>query len=123
VIVPFSPLTPEQLHVLQHSLGLDEHGQGTWYRNHYCSGPPCDSYATCRSLVELGLMVEHAPRALFGGDSCFVVTEAGKDAVRAQSPPAPKLTRGQRRYQQWFSSGASDVMSFGDWLKRGPIHA
>lgn len=31
-------LTSEQLHVLQHALGLDKYGQGEMYRNHFCAG-------------------------------------------------------------------------------------
>jgi hypothetical protein len=60
-------------------------------------------------------MAEHPPRELFGGDSCFVVTDAGKVAVRRESPEAPKLTRGHKRYREWLQRGCG--LTFGEWLK------
>jgi len=46
------------LQILQHSLGLDEYGQGEMYRNHFCAGG--DDEGTCRALVALGYMRQHA---------------------------------------------------------------
>lgn len=112
-------MRPDLLHILQHALGLDEHGlyKGArdGYRNHYVTGPDCDSYAPCRELVEGGLMAEHPPREGWLPYSTFVVTDRGREVVAEQSPPAPKLTRGQKRYQRYLRSGAD--MSFGDWLR------
>lgn len=110
-------MTPERLHILQHALGLDQYGQGSWYRNHFCSGPQCDNYGDCRALVEAGLMVEHSPRELFGGDSCFVVTAAGKAAVRELSLAPPRTSRAKERYRRWLRSGVD--LPFGEWLKGG----
>ena len=31
-------MTPEQLHILQHALGVDKFGLGEQYRNHYVGG-------------------------------------------------------------------------------------
>ena len=108
----------EQVHILRHALGLDDHGRGREYRNHFVSGPGCDNFATLREMVAAGLMVEHAPRPLFGGDSCFVVTEAGKELARRNVSPE-KMTRSQRRYRDWARSGCD--MTFGDWLKEGRV--
>lgn len=107
----------DALHILQHALGLDEYGQGTWYRNHFVSGPECDNYATLQALVADGLMVEHPPRQLFGGHSCFVVTEAGKQAVRDQSPKPPRLSRAARRYRRFMSWTDATGLPFRDFLR------
>ena len=88
-------MTPDLLHILQHSLGLDEHGlskgEREGYRNHYVAGG--DNISRCRDLVALGLMRETRASALTGEMPCFVVTDAGRDAVREHSPPAPKLAQ------------------------------
>ena len=110
------------LHVLQHALGRDQYGKRRHsrtddYRNHYCIGPEGDTFDLCRSAVALGLMVEHAPRAISGDMFTFTVTDAGKAYIDEHSPPAPKLTRGQRRYREWLN-GPADSMSFGEWIRR-----
>lgn len=91
-------MEPKLLHILQHSLGLDEYGRGTRYRNHFCTGPGSKDFAMCQELAEQGLMVAHGPRKIMGGDHLFAVTTAGDDAVREHSPKPPKLSRSQRRY-------------------------
>jgi hypothetical protein len=114
-----SSLRPELLDILQHSLGLDRHGlyKGSreGYRNHFASGPECDHYAPCRELVDLGLMTERKPPPDVYPYSTFVVTDAGRDAVRKHSPQAPKLSRSQKRYRAYLSADSS--MSFGEWMK------
>ena len=37
-------LTPRQLAILQHALGLDQYGHGTFYRNHYCAGGALEAW-------------------------------------------------------------------------------
>ena len=113
-------LTSAQLHILQHSLGLDQYGQGTWYRNHYVCGTGHHGYDDCRALCELGLMTERGANDLTGGDSCFVVTDEGKAAVRRESPKPPRLSRGQRRYRAFLNADCG--MKFGEWLKREGAH-
>ena len=63
-------MTPKQLHILQHALGVDAHGLGEQYRNHYVGGE-----AECRPLVALGLMIEMKPRGISGGSVWFMVTQ------------------------------------------------
>lgn len=111
-------MTPGQLHILQHSLGLDEYGQGTLYRNHYVTEPGCDGYDDCRALVELGFMREHKPRELTGNMPCFTVTDQGIAEAIRQSPKPSKLTRSQKRYREWLRIADVCDLSFGEWLKR-----
>jgi hypothetical protein len=81
--------TPEQLHILQHSLGVDKHGQGSQYRNFYVTGPESDTFAQCRGLVELGLMIDHGPRDLNGGMHTFTVTPKGSMPLHSKVPHHP----------------------------------
>lgn len=100
----------EQLHILQHSLGVDQYGLGTMYRNHYVGGEQ-----ECRPLVALGFMIERPASELTGGDPLFQVTDAGKRAVREESPKPPKLTRSKQRYLRFLREDSS--LKFGEWLK------
>lgn len=107
------------LHILQHALGLDYYGRGTWYRNRFVISPGCDDWELCMAHVEAGRMVRHEPRDIFGGgDSyCFVVTLAGKAYVREHSPKLPRVSRGKARYRRWLRSNCD--MSFGEWVRGG----
>jgi hypothetical protein len=108
-------LTPKQLHILQHSLGLDEYGQGKAFRNHYATGPECDSFNDCKALEAAGLMKDHGVVSMWGALHGFTVTDAGKAAIRQQSPVPPKKTRAQQRYQEFLEADSS--MTFGEYLK------
>ena len=110
------------LHILQHALGRDEYGRRPRgrdddYRNHYCIGPRCDGFDLCRSAVEQGLMREHAPREISGGDHIFVVTLGGEAYIKEHSPTPPKVSRSRARYLRWLAEDSS--LRFGEWLKRG----
>ncbi|SOC46256.1 hypothetical protein SAMN05892877_12176 [Rhizobium subbaraonis] len=85
----------KQLHILQHSLGLDQYGRGTMYRNRFVTGEGSKDHADCMALVEQGYMSRVANVALFGGSDCFTVTEAGRRAAVTESPAAPKLSPGR----------------------------
>lgn len=102
------------LHILQHSLGLDDYGQGRQYRNHFVTGPGSKDWDACRALVDAGLMVERPGSLLTGGDSVFIVTPAGIDFVALNSPPKPKLTRSQKRYRDYLNSECSG--SFAEFI-------
>lgn len=108
-------VTQERLHILQHALGLDRYGQGNSYRSHFVTGPGTTDYPACMELVEGGLMVRRPPSALTGGGDCFIVTDTGRQYVRDNSPPPPKLTRSQRRYLDWLDAGCG--LRFGEWIK------
>ncbi len=107
----------EHLHILQHSIGVDQYGEGRQYRNHFCTGEGSKDFDACRALVENGLMTERAGSELTGGDSVFHVTPAGIDYVALNSlrkPPEQKLTRSQKRYKEYLRSEADE--SFAEWL-------
>ncbi|ARO22906.1 hypothetical protein TAL182_CH01093 [Rhizobium sp. TAL182] len=104
-----------QLHILQHSLGLDQYGRGQMHRNHFVTGAGSDDHAACMALVALGYMTRRANVQIYGGDDLFHVTEVGKRAVIDASPAPPKLSAGQQRYLDYLDADSS--LSFGDWLK------
>lgn len=95
------------LHILQHSLGVDQCGQGEQYRNHFATDPGSTDHPDCMALVAAGLMALRGAPPWMGGMDCFQVTDAGKLYVADNSPAPPKLTRGQRRYRDWLN--ISDV--------------
>lgn len=105
-----------KLHILQHSLGLDQYGRGKRYRNHFCTGPGSSDFADCQSLAEQGLMIDHGPGKWSGDMHLFSVTAEGDDYVVRHSPPPPKLTRSQKRYLEYLKV-ADCFESFGHWLK------
>jgi len=107
-----------KLHILQHALGVDQHGRGRQYRNHFVTGEGSSDFANCRQLVTDGLMTETPGNALSGGASVFRVTPDGVNYVATNSPPAPVLTRGQRRYRSFLNARDVDCrLTFREWLQ------
>jgi hypothetical protein len=107
-----------QLEIIQHALGVDKYGQkprgwDDYPRNHFCAGR--DDEDVCRELVAMGLMENWPDPGYLPYYNCSV-TEAGKKAMRNESPKPPKLTASQKRYREWLV--ISDLISFGSWLKR-----
>lgn len=97
-----------KLHILQHSLGLDQYGEGNQYRNHFATGPGSKDFDDCVSLTELGLMHDFGTRSWTGDMHCFVVTDAGIKYVAENSskrPPAPKVSRSKARYSRFLEYG------------------
>lgn len=92
------------LHILQHSLGCDEFGRGTMYRNHFVTGEGSDDYPICMEAVALGLMNRRDGFEMTGGMDLFTVTVEGKQWMAENSPAPPKLTRSQRRYQAFLNA-------------------
>jgi hypothetical protein len=103
------------LHILQHSLGLDEYGRGPQYRNHFVTGEGSDDHPLCMALVKDGLMERRGGSVLTGGDDVFIVTHAGIQFVADNSPTPPKLTRSQKRYQGYLDADCG--LTFGEWLR------
>lgn len=105
------------LHIIQHSLGVDQFGQGNQYRNHFVTGEGSIDHPICMEAVGLGLMeIRRAKYEMYGGDDVFAVTTAGKQWMAENSPAPPKLTRSQKRYRAYLDSDSS--VSFGEWMRR-----
>lgn len=97
------PVNPRHLHILRHSLGLDDKGHGSEYRNHFVTGPGCTDWPDCLALTEAGMMTDHGTSVLYGdGCHCFTVTGFGKNSIRPLKEPLPKLSRSKARYQEWL---------------------
>lgn len=108
-------MTPIQLEILQHALGLDQYGQGEAYRNFFCAGD--DDEPICRELIALGYMKQHRTTELYPYFNCSV-SEAGREAVHRESPKPPKLTRAQQRYRRFLNArDAFGDLTFREFLK------
>jgi hypothetical protein len=108
-------MSPEQLHILQHSLGCDKFGRGKLYRDYYCVGLTNDkTLADIQALVALGWM-RPGHKINEGRDQYFHVTQLGISAMKGHSPAPPKLTRGQQRYRDFLHADCG--MKFGEYLK------
>lgn len=108
-------ISATQLQILQHSLGVNQYGQGERYRNRFITGEGSIDHPDCMALVNAGLMAKGRPSCLTGGDDLFFVLEAGIQHVLTHSPKPPPKTRAQQRYQDYLN--ADSDMSFGDWMK------
>ena len=106
-----------RLQILQHSLGLDQYGRGTRYRNHFCTGTEGTDFADCRALAEQGLMIDHGPRKMHGGMHLFSVTPEGDDYIAQHSPQPPKRSRSQERYRRFleYGDGFDNFLAFLRW--------
>lgn len=109
-------LETDLLHILQHSLGLDQYGEGRRYRNHFVTDSTSDDGRKCEQLCALGYMTAHGSLGeLSGGMNTYSLTPAGIDAVALQSPAPPRLTHSQQRYRSFLRSDCGET--FGEWLK------
>jgi hypothetical protein len=107
------------LSILQHTLGLDEYGRGSRYRNHFVTGERTDDYPICMELVEAGLMTRRVPPVPCGEGSCvFAVTKDGDAYIAANSPKPPVLTASQQRYRRYISHRDVEDISFIDFCRR-----
>lgn len=108
-----------KLHILQHSLGLDQYGEGRQYRNHFVTSPGSTDYDDCVSLVSDGLMTQRNGRGnvLTGGSDLFMVTPKGIDYVALNSPQRPKLSRSKQRYLRYreYGDGFDSFLAFCRW--------
>lgn len=120
-------MNPDLLHILQHSLGCDNHGRPTplgripnhddefgCYRNRFVTDPTSPNGQQCQALVSLGYLHDHGPQRIAGGMHCYSVTQAGYEAMKAASPPPPKIPAAKRRYMAWRE--LADSMSFREFL-------
>jgi len=104
-------LSTEQIHILRHSLGLDDNGHGNEYRNYYCTGPDCTGYNDLINLAVAGLM---ELGRIDGNNHFYFVTDAGKAEAR-KGVVHKRLTRAQERYRRFLDADCG--LPFGQWLK------
>lgn len=108
-------MNPKHLHILQHSLGCDQYGQGTQYRNHFVTGPGSEDFDDCRQMAAEGLLKDHGAQRMYAGDHLFTVSDKGKAVMLQESPQSPRLTRSKMRYRDFLR--ADRGLSFIEWLK------
>jgi len=109
-------MTKEELHILQHSLGVDQYGQGNQYRNNFYTDPKSPDGIICEKLVDMGMMFRGDRSWDKDGDmKYYMVTKDGMWEVQEQSPDPPKLTRSQLRYKKYLDCDTD--LRFGEWLK------
>jgi hypothetical protein len=111
-------MTPRQLEIIQHSLGVDQYGRTPkgftpFTRNHFCAGPADEP--DCRALIALGFMVQHRTTDIFPDFNCSVTVE-GQDAMKKASPNPPKLTRSQMRYREYLEADGCLGETFREYL-------
>lgn len=99
---PDHDLSREELHLLRHSLGLDDTGRGKQYRNYFVTGPGGADFAKLKELEARGMVTDHGPRELTGGMHTFCVTPAGV-LIAATPDPLTREKRGRRVYRYWLS--------------------
>lgn len=104
-------LTDNELHILRHSLGIDDAGNWKIYRNRYVSDPDND----LKQLVAIGLLHDHGAMEVYGSMHAYSVTEAGRAVVIESMPRPERLTRSQRRYRDYLTSDCG--LSFSEYLK------
>jgi hypothetical protein len=75
-------MTPRQVELARHALGLPNKRRCS-YRNHFVTGPGSTDWGDWQAMVACGTARRHEPRALFGGDYCFVLTRPGAEAALA----------------------------------------
>lgn len=107
-------MTPEHLHILQHSLGVDQYGCSAHrpnlddfhgcYRNRFITTPDCSDGRQCQELVAQGWMQDHGPQRMAGGMHCYTVTDSGYMAMKSASPAPPKKSRSKDRFQRFRES-------------------
>ena len=112
-------MTPRQLEILQHALGVDQYGRTPkgftpFTRNHFCAGPKDEP--DCRALIALGFMAQHKTTDVFPYFNCSLTVE-GQDAMKKTSPKPPKLTRAQMRYREYLESDGCLGETFRDYLR------
>lgn len=103
-------ITTHQLHLLHHTLGLDERRREPW-RNYFMAGDGHHDQPDLEALEAAGLMRRgRTPSFCDDGDVLFICTDAGKDYAIEQLPAPRKRTR----YQQFMDDDYGH--SFAEWL-------
>lgn len=102
-------ITPAQLRLLHHTLGLRPDHRVP-YRNHFAASTGHHDYADMVELERIGMMTSRALEEHWGGGICFYATNAGEAYAIEHLPPAPKKTR----YEQFLDADCG--LTFAEWL-------
>lgn len=103
-------ITPKQLDLLHHTLGLTPERREP-YRNHFVASEGHHDLADLKALEVAGLMARSpTPKFCDADDMVFHVTDAGRAYALDNLPQPPKRTR----YQQFMDDDYGQ--SFADWL-------
>ena len=114
-------ITDRQLYMMRHALGFDCQGNGRRYRNHF-SGPQGEDEKAWMELVDSGWATHRNMGEISGEMDTFWLTQPGIDYVLSRKPQPKKLTRSQKRYQDFLHADCG--VSFREWLgiaKRSPF--
>lgn len=85
VAPPAGELAPHERELLVHATAWGS--RWPLHRNHFCAGKDHSDRPTLEALVARGLMVQHAPTALSGGDDVFTATAIGIAALKGTRRP------------------------------------
>jgi|SRR6185437_4867959 len=111
-------ITPRQLEILQHALGVDKYGltpkgYTPYTRNHFCAG--VSDEADCRALIGLGFMAEHARTEWLPYLNCSVTVDGIKAMHQASEKPT-KVSRSARRFEEYRQFSDVFDCTFREWL-------
>lgn len=96
-------ITPKQLDLLHHSLGLrPDHRES--YRNHFAASTGHHDYPDLVELERVGFMTSRPLAKEWGGGICFYVTDQGKAYAIEHLPYPPKLSPAKQRYQDYLDA-------------------
>lgn len=75
-------MTPRQIELARHALGLTDKRQKQSYRNYFVAGKSHDDYEEWEAMVRTGMALKRSGKTrsgvqLFGGDDIFHLTPAG----------------------------------------------
>lgn len=107
-----SSVSPEQLGLLHHTLGLSQH-QCSEYRNYFLAGAGHHDQANLLALVDAGLMSRSPAPSWTCGDDLFRVTDIGRSYAIANLPPMPTPVK-YSKYQEYLRADIG--CSFAEWL-------
>lgn len=93
-------LSPEQMHILQHSLGLSKRHDKP-YRNYYTVYAESRDIQDLERLATKGLMANGGKSPVNADMIYFYVTEKGRQ-VAIENLPEDKRSPGQKRYERFL---------------------
>ncbi len=103
-----------KLQILQHSLGLNEYGQGVGGRNFFGTSEGSTDFKLCEMLFCDGLMTRRFVKMY--SEFVYQVTDTGREYIAKHSPKPPKLSKSKIRYQ-WYREHSEYFDNFREFLR------